>query len=199
MLPTTVAGAGDGALEAEQSACWHATPQMIVLVAIAASDVVFAMDSIPAILSITTDPFLVVTSNCFAVMGLRSLFFVLAALQSMFKYLQQALAIILAAVGAKMVVGYWEVHVSIGAFLVFMFLILAAAMMASIAAVEREEEEAELLKRPQQLPAHFNPGLATHTVRSQPMLTPRGRKVPDWVSAQRLPSPVAAGDKPTLQ
>ena len=80
-----------------------------------------------------------------------------------------------------------------------MFLILAAAMMASIAAVEREEEEAELLKRPQQLPAHFNPGLATHTVRSQPMLTPRGRKVPDWVSAQRLPSPVAAGDKPTLQ
>ena len=118
--------------------------------------------------------------------------------------LQQALAIILAAVGAKMVVGYWEVHVSIGAFLMFMFVILAAAMMASIAAVEREEEEAELLKRPQQLPAHFNPGLATHTVRSQPMLTPRGRKVPDWVSAQRLPpaqestSSMAAGEQPTL-
>ena len=71
----------------------HASMQCVVLVAIAASDVVFAMDSIPAILSITTDPFLVVTSNCFAVMGLRSLFFVLAALQSMFKYLQQALAV----------------------------------------------------------------------------------------------------------
>jgi predicted tellurium resistance membrane protein TerC len=59
----------------------HATMQCVVLVAIAASDVVFAMDSIPAILSITTDPFLVITSNCFAVLGLRSLFFVLAALQ----------------------------------------------------------------------------------------------------------------------
>ena len=93
---------------------------------------------------------------------------------------------------------------AVGACLMFMFVILAAAMMASIAAVEREEEEAELLKRPQQLPAHFNPGLATHTVRSQPMLTPRGRKVPDWVSAQRLPpaqestSSMAAGEQPTL-
>jgi tellurite resistance protein TerC len=174
-------GGGGGGAGAPR---WHATPQLIVLVAIAASDVVFAMDSIPAILSITTDPFLVITSNCFAVMGLRSLFFVLAALQSMFKYLQQALAVILAAVGAKMVLGYFEVHCSILGFLVFMVGVLVLAMVASIAAVKEEKKVEKMMRQPQMLPASFNPRAATHVVRPQPMQV-RGRKIPDWVAAQR--------------
>jgi hypothetical protein len=107
-------------------------------VALAASDIIFAMDSIPAILSITTDNFLVITSNCFAVLGLRSLFFVLAALQSMFKYLQQALAIILAAVGLKMVLGYFEVHISVGSMMIFMSVVLVGAVLLSLHAGKTE-------------------------------------------------------------
>ncbi|MCB0571340.1 MAG: TerC family protein [Phaeodactylibacter sp.] len=81
---------------------WAATPLFITLVAVETSDVMFAFDSIPAIFAITTDPFLVFTSNIFAILGLRSLYFVLAAVIDKFRYLQSALVFILAYVGVKM-------------------------------------------------------------------------------------------------
>ena len=102
----------------------------------------------------------------------------------MFKYLQQALAVILAAVGAKMVLGYFEVHCSILGFLVFMVGVLVLAMVASIAAVKEEKKVEKMMRQPQMLPASFNPRAATHVVRPQPMQV-RGRKIPDWVAAQR--------------
>ena len=81
---------------------WIATPLLLVLAVIESTDVVFAVDSVPAVLAITTDPFIVFTSNIFAILGLRSLYFVLAGVMPLFHYLRYGLAVILAFVGAKM-------------------------------------------------------------------------------------------------
>ncbi len=80
----------------------HATPLLLVLVAIEATDVVFAVDSIPAIFAITTDPFIVFTSNIFAILGLRALYFALAGMMGKFHYLKVGLSLVLVFVGAKM-------------------------------------------------------------------------------------------------
>jgi len=79
----------------------YATPLLLVLVAIEATDIVFAVDSIPAIFAVTDDPFLVYTSNIFAILGLRSLYFALAALIHRFVYLKYALALVLIFIGGK--------------------------------------------------------------------------------------------------
>jgi tellurite resistance protein TerC len=81
-----------------------ATPLFIVLLVVETTDIVFAVDSVPAVLAITTDPFIVYTSNVFAILGLRSLYFVLAAFVDLFHYLHYGLSAILVFVGAKMIV-----------------------------------------------------------------------------------------------
>ena len=81
-----------------------ATPLLVVLIAIESTDIIFAVDSVPAVLGITHDPFIVYTSNIFAIMGLRSLFFLLAGLMGLFHYLHYGLALILGFVGVKMLV-----------------------------------------------------------------------------------------------
>ncbi len=80
-----------------------ATPLLAVLVVIETTDVVFALDSVPAIFGITTDPFLVYTSNIFAILGLRALFFALAAIMGKFRYLNVGLSLVLAFVGVKLI------------------------------------------------------------------------------------------------
>lgn len=85
-----------------------ATPLLLVLVVIEFTDVIFAVDSIPAIFAITDNPFLVFTSNIFAILGLRALFFAVAGLLGMFRYLSYGLAAVLIFVGAKMLYGYAE-------------------------------------------------------------------------------------------
>jgi tellurite resistance protein TerC len=82
---------------------WSATPLLYALILIEVSDIIFALDSLPAIFSITTDPFLIYTSNILAILGLRSLYFVLANAVEKFKYLKPALGIVLILVGAKIV------------------------------------------------------------------------------------------------
>jgi len=84
---------------------WLATPMLAVLVAIEATDLVFAVDSIPAVFAVTRDPFLAFTSNAFAILGLRALYFLLAGVIARFTHLKTALALILVFVGAKMLVG----------------------------------------------------------------------------------------------
>lgn len=79
-----------------------ATPLFVVLVMIESSDVMFALDSIPAVFSITQDPFIVYTSNIFAILGLRSLYFMISGIMDLFVYLKHGVAIILAFVGFKM-------------------------------------------------------------------------------------------------
>ena len=83
------------------------TPLAIALVMIETTDLVFAVDSIPAIFAITADPFLVFTSNVFAILGLRSLYFALAGMMDKFRYLKTALAIVLGVVGVKMLTHVW--------------------------------------------------------------------------------------------
>jgi tellurite resistance protein TerC len=80
----------------------YATPLFVALIMVELTDIVFAVDSIPAILAVTRDPFLVFTSNAFAILGLRSLYFAVAGLMSMFRYLKYSLVLILAFVGVKM-------------------------------------------------------------------------------------------------
>lgn len=94
-----------------------ATPLFVALVAIEAADAVFAVDSIFAIFAVTTDPFIVLTSNVFAILGLRSLYFVLSGAAERFKYVQPGLALVLVFVGLKMAVSDWlkiPVLVSLG-------------------------------------------------------------------------------------
>jgi tellurite resistance protein TerC len=84
-----------------------ATPLLVVLVMVETTDLVFAVDSIPAVLAVSRDPFIVYTSNAFAILGLRSLFFALARLFDLFHYLHHGLSLILVFVGAKMLVSHW--------------------------------------------------------------------------------------------
>lgn len=84
-----------------------ATPMFLVLVLIEASDLVFAVDSIPAIFAVTTDPFIVFTSDIFAIMGLRALYFLLADMADRFHLLKYGLAIVLMFIGGKMLVAPW--------------------------------------------------------------------------------------------
>jgi len=81
---------------------WAATPMLLVLLVVESYDIVFALDSIPAIFAITQDPFIVFTSNIFAILGLRSLYFVMAAMIEKFRYLKVSLSVILAYVGMKL-------------------------------------------------------------------------------------------------
>ena len=107
----------------------YATPLMMVLIAIEATDVVFAVDSIPAIFAITTDPFIVYTSNIFAILGLRAMYFLLAGVIDKFHYLNVGLALVLMFVGIKMVIVEWY-KVPITASL----LVIAGLLGASVAA-----------------------------------------------------------------
>ncbi len=83
---------------------WHATPLPLVLLVVESTDLVFALDSIPAIFGITTDIFIVYTSNVFAILGLRALYFLLTNFLGMFRYLHVGLALVLVFVGSKMLV-----------------------------------------------------------------------------------------------
>ena len=86
---------------------WLITPLMVALVLVELTDLIFAVDSIPAIFAITADPFLVFTSNVFAILGLRSLYFALAGMIDQFHYLKPALALVLMVVGVKMLAAKW--------------------------------------------------------------------------------------------
>ena len=110
---------------------WLATPLFASLVAIEAVDVVFALDSIPAIFAITTDPFIVLTSNVFAIFGLRTMFFLLGGAVERFKHLSIGLALVLIFVGAKLIVsGVYQVPVT--ASLVVIITLLGSSILASV-------------------------------------------------------------------
>ena len=119
----------------------HATPLLLALVMVELTDVVFAVDSIPAILAVTQDPFLVFTSNAFAILGLRSLYFAVAGLMALFRYLKYSLVLILAFVGVKMLlVSFYHVPnlVSLG----IIVATLAGGVLASLVASRREQSAA---------------------------------------------------------
>jgi tellurite resistance protein TerC len=112
---------------------WAITPLFLALVTVEVSDLVFAVDSIPAIFAITTDPFIVFTSNIFAILGLRSLYFLLAGMIGRFRYLNLGLAAVLIFVGAKMMLIEW-IRVPIVLSLGIVAGLLTVSIVASLAA-----------------------------------------------------------------
>lgn len=107
------------------------TPLALVLVLIEQTDLIFALDSIPAILAITQDPFIVFSSNIFAILGLRSLYFILVKVIDKFVYLHYALAVILGYIGVKMIISVMGIHISTTISLVVIFSSLLVAVLAS--------------------------------------------------------------------
>jgi len=112
------------------------TPLFLVLILIEASDLVFAVDSIPAIFAITTDPFIVFTSNIFAIMGLRALYFLMADVADRFHLLKYGLALVLTFIGAKMLIAPW-VHVPVAASLAIVAVLIGASVIASMIATRK--------------------------------------------------------------
>jgi tellurite resistance protein TerC len=108
-----------------------ATPLLAVLVLVEITDVIFAIDSVPAVLAVTREQYIAFASNAFAILGLRALYFLLADMRERFRYLQTGLGVILAFVGVKMVVSYWW-HMPIAASLAIIATILTVSVVASI-------------------------------------------------------------------
>ena len=109
------------------------TPLFLVLLLVEASDLVFAVDSIPAIFAITTDPFIVFTSNIFAILGLRALYFLLADVAQRFHLLKYGLAMVLTFIGTKMLIAPWY-HVPVAASLAIVAVLIGASVIASLVA-----------------------------------------------------------------
>ncbi len=140
----------------KEKAIWHATPLFATLLVVEASDLVFAVDSIPAILAITTDQFIVYTSNVFAILGLRSLFFLLSGVMGLFRFLKVGISIILCYVGVKMLlVDIYKIP--IGASLGIVLGILALSILASILIKEKVEQESQGIDGEPSIQAKENP------------------------------------------
>lgn len=118
----------------EKSGRWMLTPLAIGLLMVETTDLVFAVDSIPAIFAITADPFIVFSSNIFAILGLRSLFFALAGMLDKFHYLKYSLAAILFMVGAKMFIADWLQSVVGDHFNLYLLLAVFALLATGVAA-----------------------------------------------------------------
>lgn len=115
----------------------YATPMLAVLLALETTDILFAIDSIPAVLAISKDPFIVYTSNVFAILGLRSLFFAISGLMKLFHLLHYGLAAILTFVGVKMLIEDFY-HVPVGVSLLVIASMLAVSIVSSVIWPEKE-------------------------------------------------------------
>lgn len=114
------------------------TPLALVLVMVETTDLIFAVDSIPAIFAVTQNTFIVFTSNVFAILGLRSLYFVLARAIGFFRHLKIGLSIVLVFIGVKMLLGIWDIQIRSGVSLAIVLGIILLSIAASILAARRE-------------------------------------------------------------
>ena len=131
LMPVTSEYRGDKFFIREKGVVM-ATPLFIVLLMVEISDVIFAVDSIPAIFAVTTDPFIVYTSNVFAILGLRSLYFALAGVLDKFHYLKVGLGVVLTFVGVKMFLGHTPYKIDTLTSLGVIIGVLASAVVASL-------------------------------------------------------------------
>ncbi|MBX2968488.1 MAG: TerC family protein [Cyclobacteriaceae bacterium] len=138
IFPITPDFRGDKFFVRESGRLW-VTPLFLVVIVIEGTDLVFAVDSIPAILAISNDSFIVYTSNVFAILGLRSLYFALAGIEKYFTYLKYGLAAILIFVGVKMCIADWY-KIPIELSLAFIVLTLSVAVLASMAIQSSKKE-----------------------------------------------------------
>ncbi|MCC6968696.1 MAG: TerC/Alx family metal homeostasis membrane protein [Phycisphaerales bacterium] len=170
-----------------------ATPMLLVLLCVEFADVIFAVDSIPAIFGTTLDPFLVLTSNCFAILGLRSLYFAVAALTSKFRYLKYSMIAILAFIGVKMLLPILDefeatraiglpTHLSPYASLATIAVLMLVGLVASFTSGSQEQANAQ--------PAAADtdsadaPG-ATHPARAHELKPDAARTEPDSPAARQ--------------
>jgi len=138
IFSVTQAFEGDNFFVKRESKTW-ATPLFLVVILIEATDLIFAVDSIPAILAISDDPFIVYTSNVFAILGLRSLYFALSGIEKYFHYLKFGLSAILVFVGVKMcIVDFFKIPVEIS--LIVIVFILAISMLSSVLFPKKQVE-----------------------------------------------------------
>jgi tellurite resistance protein TerC len=141
IIPTTHTLEGERFFIKQQGR-WFATPLFTVLLVVEATDLLFAMDSIPAILAISTDPFIVYSSNIFAILGLRALYFALAGVMQLFRYLHYGLGAILIFVGFKIMTSPWF-KIPVWQALSVICVILVVSIAASIAIPEQRKIEVE--------------------------------------------------------
>ena len=125
-------------LFAKENGRYIATPLFLVLLVIESSDLIFAVDSIPAVLSISNNTFIVFTSNIFAILGLRSLYFAIAGVMGLFRYLKVGLAFVLSFVGLKMLASYFNFEIPIFLSLSIIVSILLVSILASILIKKKE-------------------------------------------------------------
>ena len=121
----------DGHFFIKKNSRYYATPLFLVIIFVETSDIIFAVDSIPAVLSITQDPFIVFTSNVFAILGLRSLYFAVSGVMQYFRFLSTGLSAILIFVGAKMLLDSFY-KIPTGYSFLIIVIIVAAAIIASV-------------------------------------------------------------------
>lgn len=119
----------------------HATPLFIVVLMVETTDIIFAVDSIPAILAISHDPFIVYTSNVMAILGLRALYFALSAVMRLFHYIQYGLSVILVFVGLKMIISGFDIKLPISVTLLVIGLILVLSIAASMVFPKKSTED----------------------------------------------------------
>jgi tellurite resistance protein TerC len=120
-----------------------ATPLFLVLIFVETTDLVFAIDSIPAVFGITRDPFIIFTSNVFAILGLRSMFFALSGFMRHFHHLQYGLALILMFIGVKMVLELFHIAIALEIALPVVGAVLAASVLTSLLFPPRVESQAD--------------------------------------------------------
>jgi tellurite resistance protein TerC len=129
-----------------------ATPMLVALVIVEMTDLVFAIDSIPAVLALTSDPFIVITSNIFAILGLRSLYFLLAGMMEKFYYLKPALVALLLFVGFKMIAeDFVKLPTSIS-LLVIGGILATALMLSYIKTKQQSKESIGMAEKPREEP-----------------------------------------------
>lgn len=119
---------------------WYATPLFVVLVVIELSDIIFAIDSVPAVFSVTTNPLLVYSSNLLAVLGLRQLYFGLEKLAKRFLYVKYGISLVLMFTGAKLIAELFQLSISTGTSIVFICLALGLSMFFSVIATKKGSE-----------------------------------------------------------
>ncbi len=118
----------------------HASMMFIVLILIETTDLVFAVDSIPAVLAISQDPFIAYTSNIMAILGLRALYFAIAGVMKYFRFLNYGLAVLLAYVGIKMLL-YHYVHIPIVISLLVIGVVIGTSILISVIYKKKEDKE----------------------------------------------------------
>lgn len=142
-LPVSETLHGDSLL-IRQNKRLYATPLFLVLLVIESTDLIFAVDSIPAVLAISKDTFIVYTSNIFAILGLRSLYFAVSGLMGLFRFLKVGLAIVLTFVGFKMLASYIHIEIPILVSLGIIISVLIVSILASVI-IKKKESLPDLL------------------------------------------------------